>query len=301
MTLWDHGKTYRPQPDPASKKHALTIYGRIAQMLVEGGQRDPDGPERIYMDQDHKPRKQRQVECYPGEITYEPDPNVSDLKSTWTLICFMVRRGWTVFQINAELWDRANVGGEFYRFEVLYSADSGEGFLQRMVESAYPVPANSGSSPYSPSLSKAIGGTSSDSNTRSNSINSKSSGETWRTNDRGFVLREADAMQLVEWIAEAEGAERYTSRITEGGPLHPKVAGSYLKMLEERGIITRTEQVVHTARGRRISKVVSMTPKGPTDLADRRLWKRGQEAAERPWEQEERETSEEMWERLLNV
>ncbi|SER12124.1 hypothetical protein SAMN05421756_1096 [Microlunatus flavus] len=63
------------------------------------------------------PRRPREYEYYPGEFVVEPDPNVSNDRTTGHLIRVMLLRGWSRNQIAYEMSLVRNKGGAWLRWQ----------------------------------------------------------------------------------------------------------------------------------------------------------------------------------------
>lgn len=215
------------------------IYGETVRMLKQGGPWREGEPEPFHFDQ-YRPvepdkankirTKARTVEFYPGEFATEPDPKVSNVKWTGTIIRHMVLQGFTPDQIAEQLRNPAHVGGAFYRFIALVD----ETFLSRYIEGSDPstsLPSNT---------------------TPRGSVLEGRSG--WKQVGT-FKVQKQNAQRLLTFLKQQNDGIT-VSALKRAAPIHPRTVESVLRALEDTGLITRTEGTVQTAAGRRKAKVI---------------------------------------------
>ena len=282
---WTHRQKIYPEPDPEWPKFAQPLYGFVARMLVEGGHKSLSEPVRLMRDERGIPRRPKVKPLgYPGEEAIEPDPNVSDIRSTGVLINAMVRRHWSPKQVLTALSDPQHIGGEFFRFEADQSSDGGEGFVQRYCAGSYvhrvrvegSPPAGRTSDEPVPPIPTSGG--------RYRGYGKASERSTpvhiWRTTEDGFDLRVKQALTLAMHAATAEEADRTRSALIERGPISARIARSYLDALTEHGVLSVAEQDVQTKRGKRKCRVSTLAEVAPRELVDRIIWKQVREMVE---------------------
>lgn len=221
------------------------IYGPTVTMLVEGGPWRKDVAEPGHYGIDHatgKPRWKPRAYYHPysGDRVTEPDPKVSNIRWTGTLIRHMALQGFSPDRIAHHLLLPSNKGGAFFRFELSRCPDSD--FLMRMIKGSY---APSSQTPICNTyLPVGLGITDS----KPAKVTKWEKAPAWRNVEGSKVIAE-DASRVLLYVYA--NPDCLMQNITDAKVIHGRKLRNVLAALEDAGLLLRRQELVTCKGGRK--------------------------------------------------